>query len=150
MNGEPEKCNQNSALQVSGNHVEKQEGAQENGQENNGARPDDPNAWRKKKRGITELLRYKTEHMVIVVDGVEKVAEDHVTDQIVKGAAHGDKFFVELLYDRLEGKSRQTLHVTDEEYVVAPAPSPDTIPQDAEIIEVIPPPIPEKSDANQG
>ena len=72
---------------------------------------------------------------MVCIDGVEKLAEDWITDGIVLDACLGDKDARHEVLDRLEGRPQVSVHVIDDEYIVVPPPPVSEIIQDAEVIE---------------
>lgn len=84
---------------------------------------------------LTDLIRYKLKHMYVTIDGVEKLAEEWVAEQLILKAIAGNERLLPYCCDRSDGKPQISLQVTDKEYEVIPAPpSPDLI-QNAEVVE---------------
>ena len=90
---------------------------------------------RRTNKFLTDLIRFKVAHSMVCIGGVEKLAEDWITDGLVLDACQGDADARKEVLDRLEGRPQVSVHVTDDEYVVVPPPPVTELVQDAEIVE---------------
>lgn len=72
-----------------------------------------PNGRPKKENCLTDILKATTDKMVTNVNGEKVAVKQAIADKLIQLALDGDTVALKYLYDRVDGRSRETIDIND-------------------------------------